>query len=83
MKRIYIKPQTDCVTYYGDVVMDSSSDSARNVGGGPTEEGIPTVVGETGDDTDPYGGHGQGTGGGGNRGKEFDLWDIDSFDVWN
>ena len=77
MRRIYLKPETVRVAYYGDVVMESSSDSTRNVDGGPTApgQGLPGTVGETDEDTDPYGGHGQGTGGGGNRGKEWNLWE--------
>ena len=52
---------------------------SRTVGGAPVEnEGFPSTVGEylDEDDQDPYGGHGQGTGGGGNRapGRWGDLW---------
>lgn len=84
MKRKYLTPETFQTTCYGEVVMGAASpDSGRNVGGGPTDEGgLPGVVGETDDDTDPYGGHGQGSGGGGNRAKGFDMWDDYSFDIW-
>lgn len=30
---------------------------------------------DKGDDYNPFGGHGQGTGGDGTRSKDFDLWD--------
>jgi len=84
MKRKYIAPETLQTTCYDSIVMGAASpDATRNVGGGPTEDGLPSVVGETDGVTDPYGGHGQGSGGAGNRGKEFDLWDIESFDVWD
>lgn len=83
MKRKYLTPETFQTTCYGDVVMGAASpDSDRNVGGGPTDDGLPGTVGETDGETDPYGGHGQGSGGGGNRAKGFDLWDDYSFDIW-
>ena len=79
MKRKYLTPETIKVTFYGKIVMSAASpDSERNVGGGPSEdEGFPTTVGETEEGTDPYGGHGQGSGGSGNRSKGFDLWGWD------
>ena len=81
MKRIYLKPETEITTYYGDVVMGAASpDSGREVGGDPTNNGLPGTVGETDGDTDPYGGHGQGSGGGGNRAKYFDIWDDDPWE---
>ena len=86
MKRKYYAPETFQTACYDSVVMGSASriEATRNVGGGPTDEGrLPGVVGETDGKIDPYGGHGQGEGGGGNRGKEFDLWDIEPFDVWD
>ena len=80
MRRIYLKPETEITTYYGDVVMAAAS-PGRYTDGGPTDTGdgpnLPGTVGETDDDTDPYGGHGQGSGGGGNRAKEWDMWDFD------
>ena len=80
MRRIYLKPETEITTYFGDVVMGAASpDSGREVDGGVTDNpgGMPGTVGETDGDTDLYGGHGQGSGGGGNRAKEWDMWDFD------
>lgn len=78
MKRIYLKPETEITTYYGDVVMGAASpDSGREAGGDPTNNGLTPGIEDynTGDD-DPYT-NGQGDGGGGNRGKEWDMWDFD------
>ena len=80
MKRKYLAPETIQVAFRGKIVM--SATSPREAGGGPTnpEDGgkpLPGVIGETDNDTDPYGGHGQGTGGGGNRAKGTDLWGWD------
>ncbi len=85
MKRLYETPETLVIVMDGDEkLLVASPDPNRNVAGGPPDEGgMPGTVGETDGETDPYGGHGQGSGGGGNRGKEFDLWDIESFDVWD
>jgi hypothetical protein len=79
MKRIYVKPETVVVAIQGRALMLSASESAREVGGDPTNNGMPGTVGETDDDTDPYGGHGQGSGGGGNRSKGslWGDWDDD------
>ena len=77
MKKKYLKPFS--VVYSMECTegqLLSESQSARNIGGGPTGEGMPGTVGETDGDTDPYGGHGQGNGGGGSRGKDdSDPWD--------
>lgn len=83
MRRIYKKPETILVTCYGDIVLDSTSiikpEEGRGVDGGPTVTGdgvdLPGSVGETNENTDPYGGHGSGTGQGGNRSKSGMIWD--------
>lgn len=78
MKKVYITPETIVTHYYGDIVMSAASpESHREVDGGPTEDGLPGTVGETDGNLDPYGGHGQGTGGEGNRAKEMDVWAWD------
>ena len=76
MKRNYLTPETYITHCYGDIVMEAAS-PGREVGGGPTQDGLPGTVGETDGETDPYGGHGQGSGGSGNRAKEWDMWDFD------
>ena len=83
MKKHYVNPLIELFSMDHAENMLSNSDNGREAGSGPTTDGLPIPIGETDDETDPYGGHGQGDGGGGNRGKEFDLWDIESFDVWN
>ena len=80
MKKIYLKPETEVIAYrYQESLLQTASPvSMRNVGGGPTEadgKTIPGIVGETDADTDPYAGHGQGSGGAGNRAKGFGAWD--------
>ena len=80
MKKIYLRPETELIVYrYQESLLQTASPTnLRNVGGGPSEADgtrLPTVVGETDDDTDPFAGMGQGTGGGGNRAKGFGAWD--------
>ena len=77
MKKHYFKPDsTVIVINFTEGHMLSDSETKRNVGGGPTDDSLPGTVGETDEDTDPYGGHGQGSGGDGNRGKiGGGLWD--------
>ena len=77
MKRIYIKPEMVTLTCYIESVMLSKSESTRNIAGGPIEDAgdkplAPGVMDYNDPDIDPYGGHGQGTGGGGNRSKDWD-----------
>ena len=77
MKRIYIKPEMVAVTCKMESVMLSKSESQRNIGGGPVDvkDGKilpPSVMDYNDPDIDPYGGHGQGTGGSGNRSKDWD-----------
>ena len=79
MKRIYLKPETEITTYYGDVVMGAASpDSGREAGGDPTNNGLtPRIEDYTGENgQDPWT-NGQGDEGGGNRAKEWDMWDFD------
>ncbi len=85
MKRIYIMPETQTIALEEmmELLANSKPQPGRYDEGGPNDEGFPGDIKETDKDTDPFGGHGQGTGGGGNRGKEFDLWGFDSFDLWN
>lgn len=79
MKRIYIKPETLLVLPYGQIVMAVTSGAPRETGGAPTQEGLPTTVGETDGETNPYGdedgNHGQGENGAGNRSKSGMIWD--------
>lgn len=78
MKRIYIKPEMVAVTCKMESVMLSKSESPREIAGGPYddagEKSLPSgVLDYTDPETqDPFGGHGQGTGGGGNRSKDWD-----------
>lgn len=79
MKLIYLQPEIEMFSSYSEgSLMAATLDSKRQIGGGPTDEGMPSVVGEIeedDDETDPYGGHGVGTGGGGNRSKSGMIWD--------
>ena len=82
MKRIYLKPDTISVSLV-EISWLMANSPTRGIGGGPTEdEGtkLPTVVGETDGNIDPFSdsngkGRGQGTDGGGTRSKEAGLWD--------
>lgn len=82
MKKIYLKPETELIVYrYQENLLQSASpESMRNVGGGPTEDGLPGTVGETDGSIDPFSdntgqGRGQGSGGAGTRAKGFGAWD--------
>ena len=82
MKLNYQKPEVIKVCCYGDIVVMEATvqeppSSNRNLGGGVTEgdDGLPISVGETSSTTDPYGGHGQGSGGSGSRAKSGMIWD--------
>ena len=75
MKKEYLKPHIKVSTLMYEL---SLLDGTRGVGGGVTNTGgkdLPSTVGETGEGTDPYGGQGQGTGGGGNRSKAYQVWE--------
>lgn len=80
MKMTYIKPETlaAAVMHFESLLL-SQSETPRGVEGDPTNNGLPTTVGETDGNTNPYGDeegdHGQGSGGGGNRSKSGMIWD--------
>ena len=76
MKMTYVKPEALTVTVmHFESLLLTDSETPREVGGDPTNNGLPTTTGETDGETDPYSGHGQGTGGSGNRAKGVNLWD--------
>lgn len=83
MKRAYQKPEVIDVTICGEIVMLRASESTRNLGGGVTEKVdgekvlSPKILEYENEATDPFAGHGQGTGGGGNRSKVWDEVDED------
>ncbi len=77
MKRAYQKPEVIDVTICGEIVMLRASESTRNLGGGPVETAagekvLPPKINEYDGLVDPFAGHGQGTGGGGTRSKDWD-----------
>ena len=74
MKLIYLQPQTEVFSSYSEgSLMAATVESDRNVSG--ADGTLPGAVGETDGETDPYDGHGQGSGGGGNRSKASTIWD--------
>jgi hypothetical protein len=81
MKMIYIKPETyiSAIEHQCQLMSSSSVDTNRvatgDPYGNPTTDGLPTdIVNVDGDNTDPYGGHGQD--GNTNRSKEtYGIWD--------
>ena len=82
MKRAYQKPEVIDVTICGEIVMLRASESTRNLGGGPVEQTagekvLPPKIYKYDGQVDPFDGHGQGTGGGGNRSKVWDEVDED------
>lgn len=87
MKKHYMKPESFQFSIdKGCYLLADSIESGRFVDGDPTNTGdgvnIPGVVGETDENTDPYGGHGQGSGGNGNRSKYGNLWDDFEDEEW-
>ena len=77
MKKVYMTPAVMTEKYIEPEMLCQS----RRISGGPTnpEDGgisIPGAVGETDGELDPYDGHGQGSGGSGNRAPERwgNLW---------
>ena len=76
MKKVYMIPTVSTLSYVEPKMLCQS----RQISGGPTNTGdgidIPGAVGETDGELDPYDGHGQGTGGSGNRAPERwgSLW---------
>ena len=80
MKMVYKKPEVLAITVmHFESLLLSQSETRRGTEGGPTQDGLPTTVGETDGETNPYGDsegdHGQGSGGGGNRSKSGMIWD--------
>ena len=75
----YVKPEALTVTVmHFESLLLSESQTPRQVGGDPTNNGLPTTTGETDGQTNPYGdengNNGQGNDGFGNRSKGG-LWD--------
>lgn len=79
MKIVYMKPEAEVIALcHREQLL---ADSTRGVGGGPTDTGggggnLPGTVGETDGETDPFDGHGQGSGGSGTRAKSWSAWDT-------
>ena len=76
MRKEYLKPHVKVSTLKYELSLLAGT---RGVDGDVTHTGtgkdLPGTVGETGGDTDPYAGHGSGTGGGGNRSKAYNVWE--------
>ncbi len=77
MKKEYLKPHIKVSTLKYELSLLAGT---RAAGGGvvnPGDDGktVSPEINETGDGTDPYGGQGQGTGGGGNRSKAYQVWE--------
>ena len=86
MKMTYKKPEVLAVTVmHFESLLLSQSETGRGTAGGPTERTgqdgapLPTTVGETDGETNPFGDsegdHGQGAGNSGNRAKSSMIWD--------
>ena len=78
MKMTYVKPEALTVTVmHFESLLLSQSETPREIGGGVTEgsDGLPTTTGETDGVIDPFGNHGQSTGGKGTRAKSGMIWD--------
>jgi len=86
MKMTYVKPEILAVAVmHFESLLLSQSETGRGTAGGPTERTgqdgapLPTTVGETDGETNPFGDdqgdHGQGSGGSGNRSKSGMIWD--------
>ena len=80
MKMTYIKPETLAVAVlHFESLLLSQSETPREIGGDPTNNGLPTTTGETDGETDPFANHGQGgsssTGGGSGNRSKGGLWD--------
>lgn len=76
MKKEYIKPEIELEAILEDDLMSASGPGTdRYVSGTPTQDGTSVDVYD-GSEFDPYGGHGQGSDGGGNRAKgSFACWE--------
>ena len=79
MKRIYLKPEIFNIQCIEETIMLTESESARNIGGGPTQDSenplTPGVNDWKDENQDPYANHGPGSGGAGNRSKTGMIWD--------
>ena len=80
MKMTYVKPETLAVAVmHFESLLLSQSETRRGVEGDPTNNGLPTTMGETEEGTNPYGddegNYGQGNNGDGNRSKSGMIWD--------
>ena len=87
MKMVYKKPEVLAVTVmHFESLLLSQSETGRGTAGGPTERTgqdgapLPTTVGETDGETNPFGdqngnNHGQGSAYSGNRSKSGMIWD--------
>ena len=76
MKKTYLKPNAKIHVMISR--MPLLDQSYRSAGGAPVDEegGIGSGIKETDGTTDPFDGHGQGSGGGGTRAKGFSGWDL-------
>lgn len=77
MKKAYIQPATDIIEAEVIQIICGSKDQGRFAAGDPTVadgKKLPTFIGETAEGIDPFCGHGQGSGGSGNRSNEG-LWE--------
>ncbi len=88
MKKIYFAPSTMVMTISHEANLLSASNEIEGdhqVTGDPTNDTnnpLTPGTGETSTDTNPFGGHGSGTGGSGNRAKMWDdTWDLPQW--WN
>ena len=77
MKRLYMKPAAEVIELK-QIEQLLSESGVRDVAGDPTNNGLPSTVGETDENNNGYG-HGVGDPsnpiGGGNRAKGVNLWD--------
>ena len=76
MKKVYLKPHTKLNIFnYHQTLLNETS--PRGAAGGVTEgkDGLPKDVNERTED-DEFNTGGQGTGGGGNRSKAYQVWEY-------
>ena len=78
MKKEYLKPRIKASSLQYELSLLAGT---RAAGGGvvtPGDDGktVSPEINETGGNTDPYAGHGSGTGGGGNRSKAYQVWEY-------
>lgn len=84
MKKNYQKPVAEIYMMNSELGLMAGSDYVRKmstvrkrdfIGDDVTDGEFPEIIDLVGDDDDPFGGKGQGTGGNTNRSKDFDLWE--------